>query len=561
MQVLQLMIQIRIQGIEKEFNPLIFFSSDHLKMKTNKMRQKITIPLAVFLLIFTHGISQKKTTQTKYNILFIAVDDLKPDLSCYGFKETFTPGIDKLAAQGTIFTTAYCQQAVCGPTRASLLTGVRPDKTQVWDLQTMIRDKNPDIVTLPQYFKANGYQTIGMGKIFDPRSVDKESDALSWSVPYKRKFKLAEGYEDLAFETYQSPEIKAKERSGAKMAGGEEAKSEVKISTECLDVPDDAYMDGAMANYAVKQMKELKNSAQPFFLAVGFKKPHLPFVAPKKYWDLYDRSKVSLAEWQKKSIDGPDVAYHNSGEMRSFVDITPLPGGGKNDLLRLPVEKQRELIHGYYACISYIDAQVAKLIEGLKANGLDKNTIIIIWGDHGWHLGDHSLWNKHSNFEQATRVPLIIKVPGLTKGEACASPVEFVDIYPTLCELTGLPIASYLDGKSLVPVLKNKNASVKEFSISQYPRGAGKGAREIMGYSLRNKQYRYTEWIGNYFTTAKPFNAADIKAVELYDLVNDPNETRNVAGDPKMKKIVEQLSFQLHEYYAQQYKTAGIIKE
>ena len=540
--------------------------------------KKVSGLFLLFSLFFTTACAQKgspkksKTKQSEeatvtavpggtYNVLFIAVDDLKPDLNCYGFTETKTPGIDRLASQGTIFTAAFCQQAVCGPTRASLLTGVRPDKTKVWDLQTLIRDKNPDIVTLPQYFKANGYQTIGMGKIFDPRSVDKSLDSLSWSVPFKKKFPLAQGYEDLAFETYQSAVIKELEKKGVKMSGGEEAKSEAKVSTECLDVPDDAYMDGAMTNYAVKQLKELKGNTQPFFMAVGFKKPHLPFVAPKKYWDLYDRSKVSLAAWQQKSIDGPDVAYHNSGEMRSFNDIVPVADGSKkNDLLKLPEDKQRELIHGYYACISYVDAQVAKLLDALKENGFDKNTIVVLWGDHGWHLGDHSLWNKHSNFEQATRVPMIFYVPGMTKGTAYSQPSEFVDIYPTLCELTGLPVAGYLDGKSLVPAIRNNNHTTKDFAISQYPRGAGKGAREIMGYSLRNKQYRFTEWVGNYFNTAKPFSAADVKAVELYDMVNDPNETKNIANDPKMKKVVEELATLLHGYYEQQFKTAGIVK-
>ena len=527
--------------------------------KTNGIITGLVLLLLTLFVFITENARAQATRQ--YNVLFIAVDDLKPDIKSFGYKETVTPGLDKLAKSSTIFTSAYCQQAVCGPTRASLLTGLRPDKTQVWDLQTLIRSKNPDIVTLPQLFRNNGYQTIGMGKIFDPRSVDKSSDELSWSVPYKKKFPLAQGYEDLAFETYQSADIKAKEKAGAKMGGGDDAKSEVKVSTECLDVPDDAYMDGAMANYAVKQLKELKNSSSPFFMAVGFKKPHLPFVAPKKYWDLYDRNKLSLAAWQEKSKDGPEVAYHNSGELRSYNDITPVESEAKKgDLLKLPDSKQRELIHGYYACISYIDAQIGKLMEALKANGLDKNTIVIVWGDHGWHLGDHSLWCKHSNFEQATRVPMIISVPGVTNGKDYRQPVEFVDIYPTLCELTGLPVGSYLDGKSLVPALKDNHAKIKDFAISQYPRGAGKGARETMGYSLRNKQYRFTEWVGNFFNTAKKFSAADIKAIELYDLVNDPNETKNLAADPKMKKVVDELSAQLHAYYEQQYNTAGKVK-
>lgn len=496
----------------------------------------------------------------KFNVLFIAVDDLKPDLNCFGFSSVKSPNIDKLAASSTIFTGAFCQQAVCGPTRASLLTGVRPDKTQVWDLQTLIRDKNPDIVTLPQLFKSSGYKTIGMGKIFDPRSVDKGSDSISWSVPFKRKFKLAEGFEDLAYETYQATDKKAMEKAGIKMGGGEETQSEAKTSNEHLNVPDDAYMDGAMANYAIGQLRENVNAEKPFFIAVGFKKPHLPFVAPQKYWDLYDRSKITLAEWQQKSIDGPDIAYHNSGELRNFNDISPLNDSKKNDLLQLSKDKQRELIHGYYACISYVDAQIGKIIDALKATGLDKNTIVVIWGDHGWHLGDHSLWCKHSNFEQATRVPLILTVPGLTNGKKYKKPVEFVDVFPTLCDLNGLPIAHYLDGKSLLPALKNNDVDIKNYSISQYPRGAGKGLRETMGYSLRTTQFRFTEWVGNYFNTAKDFNPNDVSAVELYDLEKDPNETRNVAKDPKYKNIVLTLSNELHNYYDAQHKTAGIIK-
>lgn len=525
------------------------------------MKKSVLIGLYFFVIFFQ--INEVIAQQKKFNVLFIAIDDLKPDINSFGFSETFTPFFDELAKSSTIFTSAYCQQAVCGPSRASLLTGVRPDKTKVWDLETLIRDKNPNIVTLPQLFKSNGYKTIGVGKIFDPRSVDKQADEVSWTIPFKRKYPLAKGYEDLAYETYQNPEIKAKQKAGVVMSSGEDVKSDLKISTECLDVPDDAYSDGAMANYVVRQLKELRNDNQPFFFAVGFKKPHLPFVAPKKYWDLYNREKISLASWQKKSINSTDIAYHNSGELRNYSDIIPSKDNNaiNDDLLHLPDDKQRLLIHGYYACISYIDAQIGKLTDALIENGLDKNTVIVIWGDHGWHLGDHSLWNKHSNFEQAVRAPLLFYVPGITNGKKYVQPVEFVDIFPTLCELAGIKISSYLDGKSLVPVLNNNDYKIKDFSISQYPRGPGKGARETMGYSLRNNQFRFTEWVGNYFNTAKPFNEKDIKALELYDLVNDPNETTNIVNDPKMKKVVLRLSDQLHAFYAQQYKTAGVVAD
>ena len=334
----------------------------------------------------------------------------------------------------------------------------------------------------------------------------------------------------------------------------------IKKSTECLDVPDDAYMDGAMAVYAAKQLKQLKGSDKPFFMAVGFKKPHLPFVAPKQYWDMYDRSKVSLAAWQKPSIDGPEVAYHNAGELRSYTDIKPLDdkkGGGQ--LLKIADDQQRELIHGYYACISYIDAQIGMLMKALKDAGLDKNTIVVLWGDHGWHLGDHSLWCKHSNFEQAAKAPLLFSVPGITKGNVYTQSSEFVDVFPTLCELAGIKVPEYLDGKSLVPALKDNNVAIKPFAISQYPRGEKGVAKSIMGYSLRDAQYRFTEWVGNEFTTAKKFDPSSVKALELYDLVKDPLETRNIANDPAMKQVVKKLSEQLHAYYAQQYATAGIV--
>ena len=499
--------------------------------------------------------------KSRPNILFIAIDDLKPELGCYGSKTVQSPNIDKLAKQGTVFTSAYCQQAVCGPTRASLLTGLRPDRTKVWDLKTQLRDMVPDVVSLPQYFKANGYFTMGMGKIFDLSTVDKMGDSISWSVPFKKTFPLARGYEQIAFGIYQNPVV----RKQAEEAGyadkeendfyGKKIEGVSRYSTECLDVPDEAYMDGAMANYAVAQLKELKKSNQPFFMAVGFKKPHLPFIAPKKYWDKYDRTAIAPAPFQEKATGSPDFAYHNAGELRNYnADIEPATLGIKGNVLQLTAEKQKELIHGYYACISYTDAQVGKLLKALQEAGLDKNTIVVLWGDHGWHLGDHSLWCKHSNFEQATKVPLIFKVPGITKGATYNKASEFVDIFPSLCELAGLKVPDGLDGKSLVPALKNASATIKEFSISQYPRDGKDLPKETMGYSLRTERYRLTEWTGKNFTTASIFNSADVKAVELYDYKTDPLETKNLAKEPEMAAVLKELSDKLHGFYLQQYQ-------
>ncbi len=349
------------------------------------------------------------------NVLFIAVDDLKPLLNAYGESRMKTPNIDRLARMGTVFLNNYCQQAVCAPTRASLLTGMRPDYTQVWDLQTLMRDKNPDILTLPQYFRQNGYATTGLGKVFDSRSVDKMLDAPSWSIPFD-KLEVADyaaGYGHPKANYYQGPEtlklladIRAKaEKMGLK---GEELKDYLNKNrgpaVESAEVPDDAYQDGAVAKKAVATIARLAKGGQPFFYAVGFVRPHLPFVAPKKYWDLYDREAVNTAAYQQFATDSPQFAYHTSGEL---VGAYLLPNGDRypTGYAPKPTEMQKELIHGYYAAVSYMDAQVGLLLDALDKQGLTKNTVIVLWGDHGWHLGDHGIWCKHTNFEQATRAP------------------------------------------------------------------------------------------------------------------------------------------------------------
>lgn len=504
------------------------------------MKSKFFIFLSLILFSLTNGYAQEKAV--KPNVLFIAVDDLKPYLNFYGYKAVKSPNLDKLAERSTIFMANYCQQAVCGPTRASLLTGLRPDRTMVWDLKTLIRDKNPEVVTLPQLFKQNGYTTAALGKIFDQRSVDKKHDEVSWTEPYKNKYKYPDAYGAPLLGHYQNPEMKKKYGNAS-----EEDMAEVKVSTESADVPDDAYADGAMINEAVQDLRKYGSSGKPFFLAVGIRKPHLPFVAPKKYWDLYSRENIEVATWQKPAIDGPQISYHSSGELRGNTDIKALVKD--DEQLNLSVDKQKELIHGYYASISYMDALVGKLLAELKSSGLDKNTIIILWGDHGWHLGDHNLWNKHSNFEQATRAPLMISLPNQKSKIIYNSITEFVDVYPTLAELAGLPTANNLDGKSLVSSLKGEKQTVKEFAISQYPRNKDK--ENYMGYALRTKQYRFVEWIKDFRTTQK-FDPLSVHAIELYDYDKDPLETKNLANDPAYKKIKEDLTRKMHAFYAEQ---------
>lgn len=272
----------------------------------------------------------------------------------------------------------------------------------------------------------------------------------------------------------------------------------------------------------------------PFFLAVGFARPHLPFSAPKKYWDLYDRDEIELAEYPKAVKDGFNYAYHKSGELYSYTDIPELTSFSDIFTDKLPEDKQKELIHGYQACVSFIDVQVGRLLNELKQQGLDGNTIIVLWGDHGWHLGDHALWCKHTNFEQATRAPLIIATPD-SKEAAYTQPVEFIDIFPTLCELSSLKVPQHLQGNSLVPGMKNPEAKIKNYALSQFPRG------EKMGYSLRTDRYRMTVWMDKNYRTTMPFDEELLAGVELYDYEEDPLETQNFSGDNKYQAVEAQM--------------------
>jgi len=367
------------------------------------------------------------------NVLFIAVDDLKPLLGCYGDLQVKSPNIDRLASRGTVFMNAHCQQAVCGPSRASLLTGVGPDTTKVWDLKTLIRKALPDVVMLPQYFKQNGYTVVGMGKIFDPRSVDngKDMDKASWTEYLHPECKADESFGCLN-PAYLKHLAAVKDKLEKTKGYNKKLKIAGRPYCDMADVEDTAYFDGAMAETAVKTLADLAQKKHPFFLAVGFKKPHLSFNAPKKYWDLYNREDLKLAEYIDMPKGAPAYAFQPGWELRSYSGV-PRKG-------RLPEPIQRELIHGYYACVSYIDAQVGKLLDALDAAGVADNTVIVLWGDHGWHLGDHSIWCKHTNYEQATRAPLIFVDPVAGRsGNRTDSPVNFVDIYPTLCKLAGLP--------------------------------------------------------------------------------------------------------------------------
>jgi arylsulfatase A-like enzyme len=524
-----------------------------------------------FLLISTQ-ITLSAQTKSKPNILFIAVDDLKPLLGAYGNTYVKTPNMDRLAKMGTTFLNNYCQQAVCGPTRASLLTGMRPDMTKIWDLKTQLRDVSPDIVTMPQYLITQGYSTQGIGKVFDVRNVDNNIDKLSWSVPYyktDKKYYVPELGEP-AEGRYQQKDTKlaaekvineALAKGMTKAEANNEATAKVRPSVECIDVPDNAYTDGANILEAKDILVQLSQKKEPFFFAVGIAKPHLPFVAPKKYWDLYKREDIVLEPFQEINKNPIDVAYHNAGELRAYTDIPEvIASTPQKELgLTLSTEKQKELLHGYYAAVSYTDALVGKLLNTLDSLGLTKNTIIVLWGDHGWHLGDHNLWCKHSNFEQATHAPLIISAPGFASNKT-TSFSEHLDIFPTLCDLAGIKIPSQLQGKSLKPIMENPSIAVKPYSISQYPRSGvdeendrlGYGPANVMGYSIRDKQFRYTIWMKNGFRTTQPFKAASVIGDELYDYKTDPLEKVNVAKDKKYEAVAKKLKAEMLAYFASQ---------
>lgn len=481
------------------------------------------------LLVITSGFFAATSAMAaeKMNVLFFAVDDLRPEFGAYGSELVKTPNLDRIAKAGITFQRAYCQQAVCSPSRSSLLTGARPDTTKVYDLETHFRKALPDVVTLPQLFKDNGYFVQGMGKLYHG-SLD---DPRSWSTPWSSA-KTGHG-------TYGRPEnieaVKARQaevKAKGKGQGGGRKKNQVKgVAFESSEVPDNTFHDGALADMAVETLRGLAAKDQPFWLGVGFIRPHLPFVAPKKYWDLYDPAKIQLAPNPQPPTGAPPYALTNGGELRTYQGI-PKQGPVPDDIAR-------QLKHGYYAAISYMDAQLGRVLDELDRLGLREKTIIVLWGDHGWKLGEHGSWCKHSTVENDTNAPLLVSVPGLkTAGQRTQALVEFVDIYPSLAELCGLPRPAHLEGTSFVPVLQDPKRAWKTAAFSQYPRGAGDaGGQAVMGYSMRTDRYRLTRWVERQ-------NPSKVTAVELYDHQNDPQENTNLAADPKLAEVLAQLTTQ-----------------
>ncbi len=440
------------------------------------------------------------------------------------------------------FTNAHCQQALCAPSRASLLTGLLPDTTGVITLKTYFRDTAPQAITLPQIFRENGWTSVGIGKTFHVK--EKEENGKSWSEPWTHGNRSALYVDPDNVRVIEDMVAKSGAKTPSERREAMAKYSRYGPSSEWPDLPDSAFPDGQCADNLVARLKKFAETKEPFFLGVGFIKPHLPFSAPKKYWDLYKREDIRLPEWLKAPDGSPSFVVHNSPELREYLDI----GRGK-----ISDEKAKELIHGYYANVSFVDAQVGKLLDALEEFGLAKNTVIVLWGDHGFHLGDHGLWTKMTNFEQSMRVPLIIHVPGMkNKGEVCSAPTEFVDIYPTVCELAGIPAPEFLEGVSLLRLLENPKAKWKEAAFSQFQRDNEEATQVapagMMGYSMRTDRYRYTEWVTNDGWNLRdkerpqwkhPAEGNRVVAAEFYDYQNDPMETRNLVDAPEYKEEVE----------------------
>lgn len=450
------------------------------------------------------------------NVLFVPVDDLRPQLGCYGVDWIQTPNIDSLAASGVVMDRAYCQQAVCAPSRSSVLSGCRPDTTGIYDLATPLRTAMPEVLTLPQHFKRNGYTTVSIGKVYHHAKDDLEG----WSQP---PFQSTGDWQGRGYLTDEAIEA-MKQHAPVRAARGD-MRPGVGPAYEAADVDDEGYHDGRDASAAVLALRELRTSDAPFFLAVGFHKPHLPFNAPKKYWDLYTPGDLPLAPNPFEPEAAPPFALTNYGELRGYFGI-PREGD-------IPEGLARTLIHGYSACVSYMDAQLGRLLTELHRLELWDETAIVLWGDHGWKLGEHNSWCKHTNFEIDARAPLIVRAPGVAADDSHASGlVEFVDIYPTLCELCGLEVPAHVEGTSFVSLVSEPAREWKRAAFSQYPRG------EVMGYTMRTDRYRYTEW--------KSRADGSIAARELYDHETDPLENVNIAAsaDPG---LLERLSKQLAE--------------
>ncbi|EMI51846.1 sulfatase [Rhodopirellula sallentina] len=469
--------------------------------------------LAIALLFPSSNVLGEDQPQLKEarNVLILFVDDLRPELGCYGADEILSPSIDKLASEGVLFERAYCQQALCAPSRISMMTGQYPDHTGICDLFTPLRKVDKTKMTLPRYFRERGYFTASFGKVYHHLRDDRE-EWMNLAVPPSAKYAdpatlnpIKERVDDAKARKLDVDQIRAAGKGPP---------------TECYATEDEGYRDGVVAQQAILTLREVQD--KPFFMCVGFAKPHLPFAAPKRYWDLYEREQFKVPSRERPS-GTPDLAFTIWGELRGYQGI-PQEGGLSNAMTQ-------ELMHGYAASVSFADAQVGKVLAELDRLGLRENTIVVLWGDHGFKLGEYGLWCKHTNFELDAQVPLLVSAPGVSPGKRSDALVEIVDLFPTVAEMTGGDIPQSCDGKSLRPLLQNPHQEFRPFALTQYQRGSK------MGYSMRTDRYRYTEWIHA--------GTKRVVARELYDHQKTRTPLRNLAGSPEHNELVERLSEQL----------------
>ena len=450
----------------------------------------------------------------KPNVLFVVFDDLNNRIGCYGDPVAKSPNLDRLAARGTVFARNYCQQPICTPSRASFMSGRRPDALGIWSMTTFLHDRFPDLPTIPQWFKQHGYTAMSIGKVLGGYSKTNKEDFNTLSVPDRRTGSPTKD-EFLMPKGAALPPNLAKDRL-----------------CENRDVPDDACFDAVSANLAITELRALAKKPAPFFLALGFFKPHTPYKVPKRYWDLYRREDIPAIKPAARPRNAPDIAFHANHEML----------GEPNNRRTLDDDAKREIRHGYYAAMSFADAQLGRVLDELDHLKLSDNTIVVVIGDNGFHLGEHDTWGKMTLFGWDARVPLIIAAPRTGKGGAKTSAIsELIDLYPTLTELCGLPAPAQLDGVSLVPVLKDPTATVKTAALTQHPRPAlywgSQKEPNVMGYALRTDRWCYNEW--------RDFKTDRIVGQELYDAQADPQETVNLAGTvegaPHIPALAEQL--------------------
>lgn len=492
------------------------------------------------------------------NVLFISIDDLRPTLGVYGDSTAITPNINRLASEGMTFRQTFCQAAVCAPSRASLMTGLRPDSTRVWHLGDKFREINPHTVTMPQYFSRFGYYTVNIGKIFH----NYMPDSISWDEPDMRPARYLRpewlGRDGETF--YISEEVNrsqvVKRDSLLKLRPIRYADGwNTGPAWEAAAVHDTMYYDGAQTELAKRTLDRLAQKDQPFFFGLGYFRPHLPFAVPRKYWDLYDPDSIPLAPNPNLPEGTPIFTSNSMYELRHYDGFGHI--GHPTSSYRMSEDTARILKQGYYASVSYVDALLGDLFEHLKSLNLYENTIIVVWGDHGWKLGDHNSWGKMTNFNIDLQVPLIIRYSHQEKrGVQTFAMTELVDLFPSLCELAGIAVPSYSQGLSFVPLLKDPSLPWKKAAFSQFhrrPRVSADGKR-YMGYSINTAEHHYIEWYTWDHTTG---TKGDYVAAELYHRQDDPHETKNIAGVEANKILVEQLSKQLTEGWLGDFEGLG----